>query len=197
VFWSKNPRSQKDKVERKRELLRLYSETARVYDRRYQEVQKQKYEWLAQYLPKRVGRLLDIGCGSGMFLQQLVSRCVLAAGVDLSPEMLKLARTRVPEALLVVSDAEFLPFRDRSFDVAVSVTVLQNVPSPEAAVREAARVVRESGLLVFSSLRHKHSVEDLERLARSAGLVVEHSGLIPKSEDVFCVATKNQERLKN
>jgi SAM-dependent methyltransferase len=91
-------------------------------------------------------RLLDAGCGTGGFLRFLLDRGAVgsAAGVDLSPEAIELARERVPEADLAVASVTGLPFADEAFDAAVLNDVLQHLPEEDVdrALGELRRVVR-------------------------------------------------------
>ena len=177
--------------ERKRELRRRYDSTAGRYDRRYEEIQSRKYEAVAPHIPK-TGRILDVGCGTGLFLPSLAERAQLVVGVDLSAEMLRGVRERAGAAELVQADADHLPFPDRSFDAVVAITLLQNMPDPERTVRELARVMRPGGTLIVTSLRHKHTAEQLEEWASSAKLKPMRAGRIPDSEDVMCVARREE-----
>jgi ubiquinone/menaquinone biosynthesis C-methylase UbiE len=133
-------------------------------------------------------RILDLGCGSGMFIGELSTRAKFVVGVDASLEMLKVAKGRARGARLVQADADALPFAGGSFDAVVSVTLLQNMPDPAATVREVARVLRPSGVAVLTVLKRKRSREELERWVKQAGMKVVGSGEIEGSEDVFCVA---------
>ncbi|MFB0499768.1 MAG: methyltransferase domain-containing protein, partial [Candidatus Hadarchaeaceae archaeon] len=78
---------------RKLELKRRYGETALMYERRYEQIQREKYEIITKNL-SRVAKVLDLGCGTGMLLSELARRSELVVGVDSSPEMLELARKR-------------------------------------------------------------------------------------------------------
>jgi len=99
---------------------------------------------MARALPK--GRGVDIGSGTGRFSAPFGA----VVGLDPSKPMLRLA---VERGLQVVQGrAENLPFRDRAFDFALMVTVLCFVSDPLAALREAARVVREGGSLLVGIL---------------------------------------------
>ncbi|RLG57368.1 MAG: hypothetical protein DRN83_02080 [Hadesarchaea archaeon] len=109
-------------------------------------------------------------------------------GLDVSSEMLEVAKGRAGRAHLVLADADALPFIDGSFDVVVSVTLLQNMPNPAVTVNEVARVLKLGGTAVFTVLRHKHRKEEVERWVKQAGMKVISSGDIQGSEDVFCVA---------
>ncbi len=98
------------------------------------------------------GRLLDAGCGTGAFLRFLFDRRAVAsaAGIDLSPEAVELARKRVPEAELAVASLTHLPFADESFDAATLNDVLQHVPEDEVerSLVELRRVLRPGAPLV-------------------------------------------------
>lgn len=114
-------------VERKLELKRRYDETAGFYDRRYEEIQRAKYRVVMKNLPAGTKRILDLGCGTGMFLEELSNHAEFVVGVDASPEMLKVAKGRAGKVTLILADADSLPFANGSFDVVVSVTLLISV----------------------------------------------------------------------
>jgi SAM-dependent methyltransferase len=88
-------------------------------------------------------RVLDIGCGTGRFLAQL-SEKAKAWGVDASPEMLEVARTRAGSAGLKLGRAEELPFKDGWFERATMWLVAHLVDRPRAFA-EAARVLEPCG----------------------------------------------------
>jgi demethylmenaquinone methyltransferase / 2-methoxy-6-polyprenyl-1,4-benzoquinol methylase len=96
----------------------------------------------------RLERILDVATGTGLVAQQL--RCRSSAevvGVDLTEEMLRRARVRMPDAGLLVSRAEQLPFPDATFDALTFTYLLRYVRDPAATVRELARVVRPGGVV--------------------------------------------------
>jgi len=173
---------------RKLELIRRYGETAPMYERRYEQIQREKYEIVTENLPQ-VSKVLDLGCGTGMLLDELARRSAFVVGIDSSPEMLELARKRRGSAVLLLADADHLPFADRSFDAVVSVTLLQNMPNPEATVREVARITKRGGIVIMTTLRHKHSLGELERWIRAAGFKPLGSGEVGR-EDVFCIGKR-------
>jgi ubiquinone/menaquinone biosynthesis C-methylase UbiE len=175
---------------RKLELKRLYDETAGFYDKRYTEIQRAKYGAVLKHLPERVNRVLDLGCGTGLLLEELRKRGRLVVGVDVSEKMLRKAKARGEAMELLAADADHLPFRDGVFDCVVSITLLQNMPNPSGTVKELARVLMKNGLGVLTSLRRKHSVEMLRSWAEGAGLKIEAGGEIEGSEDVFCIVRR-------
>lgn len=106
--------------------------------------------------PIRPGQaVLDLGCGAGFdafIAAQLVGPGGRVAGIDLSPEMLAVARARqaeagFPQVEFRQAAVEALPFPDASFDVALSNGVLNLIPDKPAALREIFRVLRPGGRL--------------------------------------------------
>ena len=87
--------------------------------------------------------MLDIGCGTGRFLAQL-AEIAKAWGVDASPEMLEVARTRAGGAGLKLGSAEELPFKDGWFEGATMWLVAHLVDRPRAFA-EAHRVLSPNG----------------------------------------------------
>jgi SAM-dependent methyltransferase len=100
--------------------------------------------------PRRKQRLLDIGCGTGFFLEFFWSCGFDLTGIDLSPDMLARAREKIGNrADLHLGNADHLPFEDREFDYAAIMTVLEFVDDPGRVLREAARVARKGILVMF------------------------------------------------
>ena len=94
-------------------------------------------------------RWLDIGCGTGVFTEQVIRSCAPAAvtGIDPSAEQLAFAQARAElgMAQFRVADAQELPFADDSFDIAVMALVIHFLPDPGKAVPEMFRVLRQGG----------------------------------------------------
>jgi arsenite methyltransferase len=100
-------------------------------------------------------RILDVGCGPGFFLTDLLDHVGAGGsvvGVDSSPQMLEVARRRCVghrNAALLDVLATALPFADAAFDAAVCVQVLEYVPDIASALVEFRRVLRPGGRLVI------------------------------------------------
>jgi SAM-dependent methyltransferase len=103
-------------------------------------------------------RVLDVGCGTGRWLERTREAGMVPVGVDRTPAMLAIAAERLPGCPLAAAEAQRLPFADASFDGVFAVTVLQHIPWAEQAqaLREMARVLRPGApLLLFDLLRGK------------------------------------------
>jgi phosphatidylethanolamine/phosphatidyl-N-methylethanolamine N-methyltransferase len=100
------------------------------------------------------GRVLDVGVGTGLSLDQYSPRNRII-GIDLSEPMLRRAIARIERRplphveMLAVMNAERLAFADGSFDVVVAQYVITAVPDPEAALDEFARVAKPGGEIVL------------------------------------------------
>jgi SAM-dependent methyltransferase len=93
--------------------------------------------------------VLDIGCGTGRFLAQL-TEIAKAWGVDRSPEMLEVARSRVRAAGLKLGVAEELPFKDEWFERATMWLVAHLLDRPRAFA-EARRVLEPGGRFAIAT----------------------------------------------
>lgn len=103
---------------------------------------------------RRVGldpgqRVLDIGCGTGVFLRLAAERGALPFGIDASEALLELARKRVPDADLRVGDMQFLPYGDDAFDLVTGFTSFFFAADIVAALREAGRVAAPGAPVVI------------------------------------------------
>lgn len=135
-------------------VRRQYDRAAGTYDRRWAGYVRGTLDLLAAHA--RIGpdeRVLDVGCGTGTFAKRLVDRTPAqhVVGVDISAGMLAEARRKVgpaPNARFVAARAEALPFEAGAFDVVVTASALHYAERPEAAIAEAARVLRPGGRLV-------------------------------------------------
>jgi SAM-dependent methyltransferase len=86
--------------------------------------------------------VLDVGCGSGVFLRAVTDLGGRAYGLDASRGLLRVARARVPEADLRVGDLQSLPHADDFFDVVTGFNSFFFADDMVAALREAARVAK-------------------------------------------------------
>jgi ubiquinone/menaquinone biosynthesis C-methylase UbiE/DNA-binding transcriptional ArsR family regulator len=112
-----------------------------------------------------LGRLVDIGTGTGRMIELFAPRAKTALGIDRSSEMLRIARAKIGErglahAELRQADLYSLPLGDGGADVAIIHHVLHYAQQPGAAIVEAARVLAPNGRLLIADFA-PHDREDL------------------------------------
>ena len=95
-------------------------------------------------------RVLDLGSRTGGLLLAAAERCQEVVGIDIAFRWLIIARKRLEEsarpAQLVCCCAEFLPFRESSFDLVVAENVLEHTAQPQQLIEEAHRVLKPAGV---------------------------------------------------
>lgn len=98
--------------------------------------------------PVSLQRVLEVGCGTGIFLDWFRAQGHLVAGLDPSAASLEIARQRLGHKVrLSQGFAENLPYEDNEFDTVALITSLEFVDEPIAALREAFRVARRNVLV--------------------------------------------------
>ena len=128
--------------------------------------------------------LLELGPGTGYYTLTVARQ--LSEGrlciVDIQQEMLDHTMRQAAQAGIAerieptCADARALPYPDRTFDAAFSVTALGEIPHPDQALREFARVLKPTGRLVIGELLlgdpHVVTFGRLRRLAQQTGLQI-------------------------
>ncbi|MDK2955153.1 MAG: hypothetical protein PWQ57_649 [Desulfovibrionales bacterium] len=100
--------------------------------------------------PRRGRRLLEMGCGTGLFLELFWRAGFDITGLDEAPAMLEAARMRLGDkADLHLGRAEHVSFDDKRFDYTAIISLLEFCEDPKSVIEEAYRVTRRSILLAF------------------------------------------------
>lgn len=109
--------------------------------------------FLSKFIPEK-STVLDVGCGNGYSTYQLAKLGYEAAGVDLSSEMIAIAKEKFQHNHLTFlqGDIQQLPFPDGTFDGAMAVTVLEWTPDPLQALLEMKRTIKNDGHLCIGLL---------------------------------------------
>jgi ubiquinone/menaquinone biosynthesis C-methylase UbiE len=108
---------------------------------------------LAALGPSAGHSLLDIGGGTGNFAKALAEEGFRVSLCDYSPEMVRRASAKLSDAPVCVADAAHLPFRDASFDCAISVNVLGHVEDWRSMLAEARWITRGGPYVMKASTR--------------------------------------------
>jgi SAM-dependent methyltransferase len=129
-----------------------------IYDLREPEIDLGA--WLDEDLPAiHGGRVLDAGCGPGMYVPATRARARELVALDIAHGRL----TGVDHDERVCGDVQALPFHDGAFDAVMAMHMLYHVPDIPAGVAELRRVLRDGGVLYAftNSERAQHELLDL------------------------------------
>ncbi len=130
----------------------LWGARARDWADVQEHVHRPMYEAvLARVEVGRGRRLLDVGCGSGVFCVLAAARGAAITGVDAAPPLIAIAQQRVPQGDFRVGEMEALPFDDGAFDVVTGFNSFQFAATPANALREARRVARPGARIVITT----------------------------------------------
>ena len=137
------------------------------YDHWYQRPEGQYADALEKKLflrlvqPQKGQSLLEVGCGTGHNLEFFSELGLHVTGIDSSEPMLQMAAKRFrPDARLLLGKANRLAFDNNSFDIVALIAVLEFLPAPAGALKEAARVSREK---VYIGVLNKASILRIAR----------------------------------
>lgn len=120
------------------------------------------YDYLAQHLPPSAENALEIGCGSGAFTRLLASRARSVVALDLSPEMIRLAKQHSASYRNIeyqLGDVMQLSLPAAKFDCVVSIATLHHLPL-EQALLKMKDALKPNGTLIIHDLVADHSILD-------------------------------------
>lgn len=153
----------------KQKIAESFSKSAKTYDL-HADIQKEMMKKLLSLLPEEANRILDIGCGTGLFEKLLAKKYPAAdiLGVDIAPGMISFASEKIKRRNIkfLVGDGERLPLSDSTFDLIVSSASLQWMDYKKV-FSEAKRTLNVNGVFCFSTFGPKTLLE-----LKKAGLSV-------------------------
>ncbi|WP_457590550.1 class I SAM-dependent methyltransferase [Geoglobus sp.] len=189
-----------------RDIARTFDLFAERYDSWYDR-NSQLFEKEVSAIPRPSFPSLEVGCGSGRFMERLG----IDVGVDISEGLIALARRRGLQVML--ADGKDLPFRDGAFSSAYLIFTLCFLENPERVLSETQRVLRGEGRLhvcivpedsglgreysskksPFYRIARFYSEREAESMIREAGFEVEtvkRIKLLHSENDFVCLTAK-------
>ncbi|MHA1713614.1 MAG: class I SAM-dependent methyltransferase [Candidatus Ranarchaeia archaeon] len=149
-----------------------FDKDAKKYDALRYKYSKGLYKHVVNILTAKSFRsLLDVGVGTGELISILLKeKEFLAAGIDISPEMIKVASKKLPETVdLRVGASDLLEWPENHFDVVMSLYCFHHFPEPEKVLREMYRVMKAGGTLLIGD------VLALPGIRRIVNFILSHS----------------------
>lgn len=193
-------RLERVKADRNDAAAKYFSENAVAWNSlRALHVDQEKVnaEIAALSLQQPIRRLLDLGTGTGEMLRLFAPHIELGEGVDLSRDMLAVARAQLEEQGLDhckvrQCDLYALPFPDQSFDAIIVHQVLHFVDDVQGAIDEASRVLTDGGQMLIADFA-RHEIEDLRTAHqhRRLGFADSDLGDIFKSADLETLSVRH------
>ena len=130
-----------------------YKRVTGFYDRLFEPMNRGlRVLGLRMFLPQQAGAVLDVGCGTGIHLEMYQRYGCNLYGIDTSPSMLELARTRLGErAELRLADATQLPYEAGFFDLVLCMLVLHEMDEQvrSTVIGELTRVIKPDGRILL------------------------------------------------
>ncbi|MEM0116942.1 MAG: methyltransferase domain-containing protein [Conexivisphaerales archaeon] len=150
-------------ITNRKSIIKKYNSSAAVYDSLYRKEQILKRQKIVESGLKLGYKLLDIGCGTGVSMidEKPIDYSV---GLDISIEMLRLARKKRKEVIL--GDMTSIPFRDNSFDSLTFVTSFHHAPKKRRVINDILRIVKPGGYVCSSLLKKAKVRKQIEALTR-------------------------------
>ena len=108
--------------------------------------------WRRQAVKGLHGHVLDVACGTGDMAVELLRHGCSVTGVDLSEEMMAIAKQKAPQAEYRLADVERLPFGNASFDAVTCAFGVRNFVHLEQGISEMLRVLKPGGRMVILEL---------------------------------------------
>jgi ubiquinone/menaquinone biosynthesis C-methylase UbiE len=121
------------------------------------------HRYLMAQIPAECRHILELGCGTGEFSRLLAGRAEKVLAIDLSPQMIRLARERAklyPNIDFVAGDVLACEFADNQFDCIATLTTLHHLPA-EIILRKIERALKPGGTFVCLDLYRRSTLTDL------------------------------------
>ncbi len=123
--------------------------------------------------------VLDVACGTGVLFPYYLQRNVKdITAVDLSPEMVKIAKSKFPQVNVICGDAENIVF-DKQFDVIMIYNAYPHFPEPVKVIENLTKYLKDGGRLCIAHGMSKRELDEIHRI--SAGAV---SSVLPECGDL-------------
>lgn len=156
-----------------------YDKYASFYDEKLDFLDGFEGEEIWKMIGKAEGkRVLDAGCGTGRLIKILFEKGAFVTGLDIAPEMLKIAGKKFKKAEFVEGNVEKMPFEDDSFDMVTAGFVIVHLKDLRKFFDEVYRILKPGGVFILTNVNQRKAPK--LRLANREDLVITSFYHIPK-----------------
>ncbi len=134
--------------------------------------------------------VLDVACGTGVLFSDYAKREVASVtGIDISPEMVKIARQKFPGVTVLCGDVEEAAF-DRQFDAVMVYNAFPHFPEPARLVQTLAKHLKSGGILSIAHSMSRSALTEHHRRAEAVSIeLIEETALAELMKPWFAVET--------
>jgi ubiquinone/menaquinone biosynthesis C-methylase UbiE len=147
--------------------MTYYDKISEGYDELHKEEQLKKVKIIIKELNIKEEKVLDVGCGTAFYSNLFKNY----TGLDPSQGMLSQSKANVIQA-----NAENLPFKNKSFDVVISITAIQNFKDIKKAIEEIKRVSKNK--IAISILKRSKKLKEVQELLKDFKQIEEDKDII-------------------
>lgn len=123
--------------------------------------------------------ILDVACGTGVLFPYYLHRNVKSiTAIDLSPEMVKIAKSKFPQANVICGDAENI-ILDKQFDAIMIYNAFPHFPEPKKVIENLSKALKTGGRFTIAHGLSKKELDEIHQ--KSAGAV---SNVLPECDDL-------------
>lgn len=157
-----------------RQIAEWYDTLSNSYDELYGKEQSQKHDTILEFLGnRRFLVLVDVGCGTGTFLEKAHESYYSAIGIDLSRKMLQIARSRaIRNTDYVLASSSSLPLKNNSAECTVSISTAKAESNLPVIMSEFERVSRQDSLLAVSVFQKPGTTIPLSLATRARSMMI-------------------------
>lgn len=128
--------------------------------------------------------VLDIACGTGVLFPYYLERNAVITAVDLSPEMVKVAKSKFPQVNVICGDAEEIRLGSQ-FDCVIIYNAFPHFSNPKALIENLSRALKSGGRLTIAHGMSKKELDEVHK--KSAGNV---SNILPECDELAKMLSK-------
>lgn len=173
-FNSPSALYQHDLEKDERQVAEWYDTLSNSYDELYGKEQSQKHETILEFLGSRRFRVLvDVGCGTGAFLEKARDSSDSAIGIDLSRKMLQIARRRETRNTdYVLASSSLLPLKNNSADCTVSISTAKAESNLPVIIGELERISHDDSVLAVSIFQKPGTTIPSSLVTRARSMII-------------------------